>query len=238
MRCEIYGSPTSTHYTQIVGHIADDGNIYNSGTARRGAEDLRRCVGHIADDGNVYATAKGFGEAAGNCVGHIASDGNIYDVPPQLFRPDSATASATRRRTAGLYYAGRRFRRARPLRGAGAGRRARTGRGGAVAAFKAGRGGGRFPPLRGRERRFGRRRVRRRQFGRRPRRKRAGRDIAWCRKYTTARRENSCGRWPSALCSSRCSPASWATYFPTATPPSARALASARAWRWRAVHPP
>ena len=81
MRCEIYGSPTSTHYTQIVGHIADDGNIYNSRNSEAGAEDLRRCVGHIAGDGNVYATAKGFGEAAGNCVGHIASDGNIYDVP-------------------------------------------------------------------------------------------------------------------------------------------------------------
>ena len=99
MRCEIYGSPTSTHYTQIVGHIADDGNVYNSRSGEAGAEELRRCVGHIADDGNVYTTARGFGEAAGNCVGHIASDGNIYDVP-RAFPPDSATASATRRRTA------------------------------------------------------------------------------------------------------------------------------------------
>ena len=81
MRCEIYGSPTSTHYTQIVGHIADDGNVYNSRSGEAGAEELRRCVGRIADDGNVYTTARGFGEAAGNCVGHIASDGNIYDVP-------------------------------------------------------------------------------------------------------------------------------------------------------------
>ena len=81
MRCEIYGSPTSTHYTQIVGHIADDGNIYNTRGTEAGAEDLGHCVGHIGDDGNVYTTARGFGEAAGNCVGHIASDGNIYDVP-------------------------------------------------------------------------------------------------------------------------------------------------------------
>lgn len=80
MRCEIYGSPTSTHYTQIVGHIADDGNIYNSRNSEAGAEELRRCVGHIGDDGNVYTTARGFGEAAGNCVGHIADDGNVYDT--------------------------------------------------------------------------------------------------------------------------------------------------------------
>ena len=46
MRCEIYGSPTSTHYTQIVGHIADDGNVYNSRSGEAGAEELRRCVGH------------------------------------------------------------------------------------------------------------------------------------------------------------------------------------------------
>ena len=59
MRCEIYGSPTSTHYTQIVGHIADDGNVYNSRSGEAGAEELRRCVGHIADDGNVYTTARG-----------------------------------------------------------------------------------------------------------------------------------------------------------------------------------
>ena len=37
MRCEIYGSPTSTHYTQIVGHIADDGNVYNSRSGEAGA---------------------------------------------------------------------------------------------------------------------------------------------------------------------------------------------------------
>lgn len=80
MRCEIYGSPTSTHYTQIVGHIADDGNVYNSRSGEAGAEELRRCVGHIGDDGNVYTTARGFGEAAGNCVGHIADDGNVYDT--------------------------------------------------------------------------------------------------------------------------------------------------------------
>lgn len=80
MRCEIYGSPTSTHYTQIVGHIADDGNVYNSRSGEAGAEELRRCVGRIADDGNVYTTARGFGEAAGNCVGHIADDGNVYDT--------------------------------------------------------------------------------------------------------------------------------------------------------------
>ena len=80
MRCEIYGSPTSTHYTQIVGHIADDGNVYNSRSGETGAEELRRCVGHIGDDGNVYTTARGFGEAAGNCVGHIADDGNVYDT--------------------------------------------------------------------------------------------------------------------------------------------------------------
>ena len=80
MRCEIYGSPTSTHYTQIVGHIADDGNIYNSRSGEAGAEDTSHCVGHIGDDGNVYTTARGFGEAAGNCVGHIADDGNVYDT--------------------------------------------------------------------------------------------------------------------------------------------------------------
>ena len=80
MRCEIYGSPTSTHYTQIVGHIADDGNVYNSRSGEAGAEDLGHCVGHIGDDGNVYTTARGFGEAAGNCVGHIADDGNVYDT--------------------------------------------------------------------------------------------------------------------------------------------------------------
>ena len=81
MRCEIYGSPASTHYTQIVGHIADDGNIYNSRNSEAGAEDLRRCVGHIADDGNVYDTAKGSGEAIGHCVGHAAADGKVYTTP-------------------------------------------------------------------------------------------------------------------------------------------------------------
>lgn len=80
MRCEIYGSPTSTHYTQIVGHIADDGNIYNSRSGEAGAEDTSHCVGHIGDDGNVYTTARGFGEATGNCAGHIADDGNVYDT--------------------------------------------------------------------------------------------------------------------------------------------------------------
>ena len=81
MRCKIYNSATSTHYTKNIGHIADDGNIYNTRGTEAGAEDLGHCVGHIGDDGNVYTTARGFGEAAGNCVGHIASDGNIYDVP-------------------------------------------------------------------------------------------------------------------------------------------------------------
>ena len=81
MRCKIYNSATSTHYTKSIGHIADDGNIYNTRGTEAGAEDLGHCVGHIGDDGNVYTTARGFGEAAGNCVGHIASDGNIYDAP-------------------------------------------------------------------------------------------------------------------------------------------------------------
>ena len=80
MLCEIYGSGTSTHYAQIVGHVADDGNVYHSRPGEVGAENLDRCAGHIASDGNVYSTARGFGESAYQCVGHIGADGRIYDV--------------------------------------------------------------------------------------------------------------------------------------------------------------
>lgn len=81
MLCEISGSPTSAHYTQIIGHVGDDGNVYNSRAGEAGGEGLDRCVGHIAADGNVYSTAKGFGEGMAQCVGHIGGDGNIYNTP-------------------------------------------------------------------------------------------------------------------------------------------------------------
>lgn len=80
MLCEIYGSGTSTHYAQIVGHVGDDGNVYDTRPGEAGAERLERCLGHIAGDGNVYNTARGFGESAYQCVGHIGADGRIYDV--------------------------------------------------------------------------------------------------------------------------------------------------------------
>lgn len=81
MLCEISGSPTSAHYTRIIGHVGDDGNVYNSRAGEAGGEGLDRCVGHIAADGNVYSTAKGFGEGMAQCVGYIGEDGNIYNTP-------------------------------------------------------------------------------------------------------------------------------------------------------------
>lgn len=81
MLCEISGSPTSAHYTRIIGHVGDDGNVYNSRAGEAGGEGLDRCVGHIAADGNVYSTAKGFGEGMAQCVGHIGGDGNTINTP-------------------------------------------------------------------------------------------------------------------------------------------------------------
>ena len=107
MRCEIYGSPTSTHYTQIVGHIADDGNIYNSRNSEAGAEDLRRCVGHIAGDGNVYATAKGFGEAAGNAASATSPATATSTTFPAAFPPTRPLRRPRGGGRQGLYHAGR-----------------------------------------------------------------------------------------------------------------------------------
>lgn len=80
MLCEIHGSGTSTHYAQVVGHVGDDGNVYDTRPGEAGAERLERCLGHIAGDGNVYNTARGFGESAYQCVGHIGAQGRIYSV--------------------------------------------------------------------------------------------------------------------------------------------------------------
>ena len=80
MGCTIYRSATSARDSEIVGHVADDGNVYHSRPGEVGAENLDRCAGHIASDGNVYSTARGFGESAYQCVGHIGADGRIYDV--------------------------------------------------------------------------------------------------------------------------------------------------------------
>ena len=78
MLCEIYNSAYATHYTDVIGHVAENGNIYNSRT-----ESLGNCVGHIAADGSVYAAPQGVSAGLGSCVGHINRDGNIYSVPPQ-----------------------------------------------------------------------------------------------------------------------------------------------------------
>lgn len=76
MPCEIFKSANSTHYMNAIGHVADDGNIYD--TALGSSESYDHCVGHIGTDGNVYTTARGFGEGTGNCVGHIGSNNDIY----------------------------------------------------------------------------------------------------------------------------------------------------------------
>lgn len=76
MACEVFDSATSTHSAHAIGHVADDGNVYD--TQLGFGESLERCVGHIASDGNVYTTARGFGEGTGTCVGHIGSNNNIY----------------------------------------------------------------------------------------------------------------------------------------------------------------
>ena len=76
MACEVFDSATPRHYSNVIGHVADDGNVYN--TALGYGESMDNCVGHIASDGNVYTTARGFGEGTGNCVGHIGANGNVY----------------------------------------------------------------------------------------------------------------------------------------------------------------
>ena len=94
MRCEIYGSPTSTHYTQIVGHIADDGNVYNSRSGEAGAEELRtgddRTIGKNA---NMASGAPGcfaaYTLAEPAMVGHVRlifdSDLNRETLPEREY---------------------------------------------------------------------------------------------------------------------------------------------------------
>ena len=163
MRCEIYGSPTSTHYTQIVGHIADDGNVYNSRNSEAGCGRSAPLRGPYRRRRQRLCHGKGLWRGCRQLRRSHRQRRQHLRRSPQLFRRTRPLRRPRGGGRQGLYHAGRRFRRARPLRGAGAGRRARTGRGGAAAAFEAGR----FLRVRGRERRFGRRRVRRRQFGRR-----------------------------------------------------------------------
>ena len=81
MLCEISGSPTSAHYTRIIGHVGDDGNVYNSRAGEAGGEGLDRCVGHIGGDGNIYNTPKGAAVGRAGCVGHAGPDGRVYTTP-------------------------------------------------------------------------------------------------------------------------------------------------------------
>ena len=91
MRCEIYGSPTSTHYTQIVGHIADDGNVYD--TWKGSGEAIGHCVGHAATDGKVYTTPAGASAGLDYCVGQVLGGAREQGAAALLLllRPGTST---------------------------------------------------------------------------------------------------------------------------------------------------